>query len=369
MKVKVWKLLGLIFIAIFVLSTANTVHAQTTISDGIGVYPSGAAYDSGTNQVYVINPYAGTISVIQDNINNVTQTISGLAFPPFALAYDSGKSEMWVSEYRQGYSGGVEVIPDKSNKPTVTIPLGSGCTGIAYDSGTNEIYVCDAYTMMVSVISDSSNSITRNVTINSYPGSLVYDAAKKEMFVSVTIGVDVSIIPDNSNSVTKTIKVASNPYGSPGALAYDSVKGRIYVTNSSDVSVISDNNNKIGPVIHNVGAAGNLVYDKSDGKIICSSGEVISDSSNTVTATLDVGTNPSGIAYDSGTGEIYVTNSNDPGTVTVTQVSSGIPSTATPVSTSTPKVPEFSSAALVSVASAMVVVALCAVEVTRKKSK
>ena len=364
--------MGLLTIMIFVLSAANSVHAQTTISEGIGVFPSGIAYDSGTNQVYVVNPYAGTISVIQDNTNTVIQTISGLSFPPFGLAYDSAKGEMFVSEYKQGYSGGVEVIPDNSNKPTVTIPLGSGCTGIAYDSGTNEIYVCDAYTMTVSVISDASNTITRNITINSYPGSLVYDATKKEMFVSVTIGVDVSIIPDNSNSVTKTIKVASNPYESPGSLAYDSVKGRIYVTNSSDVSVISDNNNNIISVIHNV-AAGNLVYDKGDGKIICSSGAVISDSTNTVTATLNVGTDPAGIAYDSGTGEIYVTNDDDPGTVTVTPVSSGTPSAASPTSlassTSTPAVPEFSSAALVSVAVAMIALTVSAVALKARTRK
>ena len=368
MKNKVWKLISLITITIFVLSAANTVHAQTLVSTGIGVYPTGVAYDPSTNQVYVVNPDAGTISVISDNSNTVTQTITGLTSTPYAMAYDSNTNEMYVSS-----SGGVYVIPDNSASPSATIPIAQGCIGIAYDSGTHEIYVCDSYTMNVSVISDSSNTIVRNITINSYAGSLAYDSVKKEMFVSVTIGVDVSIIPDNSNSVTKTIKVATNPYLPPGSLVYDS-KGKIYVTNSTDISVISDSSNTITKVINNVvsvGSPGSLVYDFTDGKIICNSGEVISESSNSVTATLDVGTNPAGIAYDSNNGNIYVTNSNDPGTVTGVQVSSGTPSTSSPTISpaSSPTVPEFGSIALIAVTAAMITLTVSAVALKAKTKK
>jgi DNA-binding beta-propeller fold protein YncE len=102
-----------------------------------------------------------------------------------------------------------------------------------------------------------------------------------------------------------------------------------------------------------VGTGGSLVYNKTDGKIFCNDFQVISDGTNSVFATLNVGSSPAGIAYDSGTGSIYVTNGNNPGTVTVY---SGTPSTANPTSSasssSTPDVQEFSNAALISVAKA-----------------
>ncbi len=374
MKVKIWKLVSLILITVFAFSAVNSVHAQTSIM-GVGVYPTAVAYDSGTHEVFVVNPDGGTLSVISDSSDSVTHTVSGLSFTPFGLAYDSGKGEMFVSESSLS-GGGVEIIPDSSYTVSHTINNGGGY-GMAYDSSQGYIYVCAG---IISVISDNSDSIIANVTNIAEYGSCVYDSGNHDIYATPQEGVNVYVISDKTNEVTKTITVASDPYQPPGNPAYDPAKGRIYVTNSTDVSVISDSNNAIYTVIHNVGTLssppGNLVY-VGNGEIICSNGAVISDKTNTVTATLNVGTNPAGIAYDSGTGQIFVTNSNDPGTVTYTSVSSGTPSTASPTSSasssptasSTPKVPEFSSAALVSVAAAMVVVTLCAVAISRKKSK
>ena len=45
---KAWKLLGLIFIMVFVLSAANVVHAVgVTATITVGTSPTGVAYDSG----------------------------------------------------------------------------------------------------------------------------------------------------------------------------------------------------------------------------------------------------------------------------------------------------------------------------------
>jgi YVTN family beta-propeller protein len=372
MKNKIWKLIGLLTIMVFVLSAVNSVHAQTTISDGIGVYPSGIAYNPSTNQVYAVNPYAGTISVIQDSTNEVIQTITGLSATPHDLAYDSGTKAMYIST-----DDGVDVVPDKSNNVTATIPVANGCVGIAYASGQNEIYVSYEYSTKVAVISDSSNTIVKNITMPEYPGSMTYDKTQNEIFVSEgnPYTGNVAVITA-SHEIHTTISVGGVGSG-PGSVVYDSVKNSIYVTNSTTVSIISDSNNKISKVISNVGAAGSLVYDKTDGKIFCSNGQVISDSTNSVVATLTVGTSPAGIAYDSDTGSIYVTNGNDPGTVTVNLVSSGTPSTENPTSsalssstsTPTPAVPEFSSAALIAVAAAMIALTVSAVTLKSRTRK
>jgi DNA-binding beta-propeller fold protein YncE len=369
MKGKVWKLMGLLSIMIFVLSAANTVHAQTQIT-GVGVYPTAVAYDSGTHEVFVVNPDAGTLSVISDSSDSVTQTVSGLSFSPFGLAYDSGKGEMFVSEFQQGSGSAVQIIPDSTYAVSGTINV-SGL-GMAYDSSRGYMYICNG---IISVYSDSSNSIIANITNIEVYGSCAYDSGTHTIWATPQEGVNVYVINDQNNEVTKSIQVAYlNPYEGPGNPTYDPAKGYIYVTNGTDVSVISDKSYKIVAVIHNVG--GSLVYAGND-EIISSNGAVISDKTNTVTATLNVGTNPAGIAYDSSTGQIFVTNSNDPGTVTYTPVSSGTAVTATPTSsssststaTSTPKVPEFSSAALISVAAAMIALTVSAVTLKARTKK
>ncbi len=376
MKGKIWKFMGLLSIMIFVLSAANTVHAQTQIT-GVGVYPTAVAYDSGTHEVFVVNPDGGTLSVISDSSDSVTNTISGLSFTPFGLAYDSGKGEMFVSEYQVGSGSAVQIIPDNTYAVSGTINVGG--LGMAYDSSQGHMYICNG---IISVYSDSSSGIIANITNIAVYGSCAYDSGTHAIWATPQEGVNVYVINDQNNQVTKSIQVASNPYEGPGNPAYDPAKGYIYVTNGTDVSVISDSKYNIVAVIHNVGTLSGLVYAGND-EIICSNGAVISDKTNTVTATLDVGTNPAGIAYDASTGQVFVTNGNDPGTVTYTSVSSGTPSTASPTSsssstatpssstssTSTPKVPEFSSPALVSVVVAMIALTISAVALKARTNK
>lgn len=247
-------------------------------------------------------------------------------------------------------------------------------SGIAYDSVQHEIYASSEYTTIVAVISDSTNTVVKNITMPEYPDSMTYDSSQNVIIVSEgnPYTGNVAVITNNYEIHT-TISVGCVGSG-PGSVVYDSVKNSVYVTNGSDVSIISDSNWKVSKVINNVGAAGSLVYDKTDGKIFGSNGQVISDSANTAVATLNVGSSPAGIAYDSGTSSIYVTNGNDPGSVTVSSISSGTPSTATPTPTgstsptSTPTVPEFSIVALVSVLAAMMLVTL-ALTMIVKKSK
>ena len=357
---------------IFVVSAASSVHAQTSIS-GVGVFPGAVAYDSTTGQIFVVDATGGALSVISDTTDQVTQTIA-LPYTPEALVYDSGQNAMYIST-----TGGVCVLPNGANNVSETIAntQGSG-TSIAYDSGMGYIFV-DAPNG-VQVIQDSSNTVTASITVPN-PGPLVYDSGAKAVYMSESVGTDVFVISDKTLQVNKTpIKVSSDPYENPGSLAYDSALGKIFVTNSTDVSVITDNNNKIVAVVHNVAtlnsSPGTLVFAGND-EIICSNGAVISDITNSVKSTLDVGTNPSGITYDSGTGQVFVTNGNDPGTVTYVSVSSATPSTASPTSppsssstaTSTPKVPEFSSAALVSVGIAMIALMASAVTLKARTKK
>ena len=79
-----------------------------------------------------------------------------------------------------------------------------------------------------------------------------------------------------------------------------------------------------------------------------------------------------GMAYDSGKGALYVSTTS--GLSIVPDSSSSSPTsspsaTSTATSSPTPTVPEFSSAALVSLVAAMAAVTLSAVVIGRKKSK
>jgi YVTN family beta-propeller protein len=117
------------------------------------------------------------------------------------------------------------------------------------------------------------------------PLGVAYDSVKGEIFVTNQGSNTVSVISDRNNTVVKNVSVGSYPFG----VAYDSVKGEIFVTNEGSNTV-----------------------------------SIISDSTNAVVATVSVESTPLGVAYDAGKGEIFVANYGS-NTVSVISDSSGIP--------------------------------------------
>jgi YVTN family beta-propeller protein len=104
-------------------------------------------------------------------------------------------------------------------------------------------------------------------------------------------------------------------HGGYYGIAYDSGKGEIYLTNGDFhlVYVISDSDNTVVATIPVGDTPSGITYDPSKGELFATNFKadtvsVISDSNYTVTATIPVGTSPIGIAYDSGKGEIFVAN-------------------------------------------------------------
>ena len=99
MKVKVWKLVSLIIIAIFAFSTISSVHAIPTlaISSTIPNLSGAMAYDSSKGEIFVVG-YSG-ISVASDSTNQVVATVTIPGYPGSLadIAYDSGQHEIFVA--------------------------------------------------------------------------------------------------------------------------------------------------------------------------------------------------------------------------------------------------------------------------------
>src|SRR5208283_872317 len=322
--------------------------------------------------IFVDNYYGGDIQVISDSTNQQVADITALnqLGPPFNLAYDSVKGEIWVAD-----AGGAFAISDATNQVVASVSDTTGFELAAFDPNTGEVYM--SYNGVITVISDSSNTIIANITQS--VTWMVDDSAKSEIFAAGTN--DIYVISAKTNAVTNTIPVS----GTAGELAYDSGKGEIFVGSSVfdsntgsysyNVQVILDSTNKVVSTIDlpTSVSLGAMAYNPNKGEIYINdltSVAIISDSTNNVVGTVNTNgtqtyTGSDGIAYDSGTSTIYAINDggstegfmgslaviSDPssGTSTPSPTSAPTPSPGTstsPGSTSTPKVPEFSSAAL-----------------------
>jgi len=376
--------------SVTVISDSNN-SVVATINVGTG--PSGVAYDSAKGEIFVTNYEDNSVSVISDTINSVVATIAGtLALGPLGprdIVYDSGTGELFVANggNQSVTTTSVSVISDATNSVTTAINTGVSDTFLAYDPAKGEIFVGGDGDFIVSVISDSaeatsfssqstsstSESVTTSTsscfssgsigaelsvscTIFTYdtgtaqggpgvvgvgldPIGLAYDSANSDVYVAEFSAPAVAAISDSSNSIVATVEIPGlNSQGfhespSPQYIAYDSGKGELFVSNlyGNCLTVISDATNSVVTTIDlgndslNNGLGGypvQLAYDSGKGEIFvvnqgastivgqysASAGfvSVISDTSNSVVATIPLGDFPGAIAYDPAKGEMFV---------------------------------------------------------------
>lgn len=334
MKGKVWKLLSLLSIAIFVLVPARTVLATGTLQPSSIITGAGGGpvvYDSGMGEIFA--QAIGGATVISDSNNSIVATAS-VGIPSgdaHELVYDPGVGEIFESwgGTGDGAPATISVISDSNNSVigavtynvyqySPTFPL-----GMAYDSGKGEIFICDSgyhartgytYGGGVYVVNDSTNAIIGSISV-AVPNNVVYDSGKGEIFVAAGANT-VSVISDSNNTVVVNVTVGNSPYG----LAYDSAKGEVFVFNEAGgtLSVISDSSNSVVATINGLTpeSAISIAYNPAKGEIFASN-VTISDSTNAVIAGITpyeypnnggtVAQNFGDVVYDSGKGEVFAT--------------------------------------------------------------
>jgi YVTN family beta-propeller protein len=161
-----------------------------------------------------------------------------------------------------------------------TINVGSSPTGVEYDPHDHLIYVANDKSGSVSLIDDSTSKVIKNITGFSEPAILDYDSIYNNIYVTNLLLPSLSSKTLFSRTVAvisaSTNKIIANITGFrfPAFLAFDSAKGKIYVTD-----ILSD-------------------------KITVIDGSALKWSSNVTTSTLD----NFGVTYDHSNHYIYVTN-------------------------------------------------------------
>ena len=289
------------------------VPAMVTGTVDVGTAPVGVAVDPTANKVYVANfgnvqsPTAycsstGDSVTVIDGATDSTFTIAdGIGFDShnsLALAADSANHTVYTIV--QVNTAGFKTPCDSSFKPnylavvsgtTFTLagfPVGlGGLGGIAVDALTDEIYVGYARPNTgtpsgenAAVINGSSNTVASWLTLGGEPAALAVDPASNKIYVALASEIDV--IDGTTHSVTKVADVSA---AGRNSVAVNPSTNTIYVANSQ---------------------SNNLT--------------VLDGATRSVTATIPVGTAPTGVDVDSKTNFIYVANagnSGDPGSVTV----------------------------------------------------
>jgi YVTN family beta-propeller protein len=192
---------------------------------------------------------------------------------------------------------GIEFVAGVFMKPQVWKLLGLILTVIFAMSATSTVQAL---------------GVIATVTVGNLPGGVAYDSAKGEIFVANSNSGTVSIISDSTFTPVPTPVPTPTPTPTPVPTPVSSTVPTpvpppvptpfTQVPSSAVVANVHVGNYPFG-----------VAYDSGKGEIFVTNiyddtVSVISDSSNDVIATVPVGVDPQGLAYDSGKSEVFVAN-------------------------------------------------------------
>ena len=289
---------------------------------------------------------------------NATATLNGLAVsgtfaynPPAGTVLGAGNQTLSLTftptdsvDYSVGTASVTLVVNPavSTNQGAVIATVGIGATpaAVAVNPVTNKIYVANASgANAVTVVDGATNSTTSISDANAtQPSAVAVNAVTNTVYVANKQSNNVTVINGSTNTYVATVPVGTTPT----AIAVDPITNYIYVANagSSNVSVINGSTNAVtntlsagtGPVALTVNPITNLIYALSKGTSPSFNGSVTvitgatGSTAAAVSTTVNVGTQPSSIAVNAATNEIYVANT---GSNNVTVINGGTNQTTT----------------------------------------
>ena len=323
----------------------NTVDATITV----GGHPTFVMINPLTNKLYVPNRRDNTVSVINGATNAVIKTISVGSHPTFG-DINILTNRIYVVDSGNGQGTTMDVIDGHADSVVATVTVGNFPQGAAVNPVTNKIYVsnyCGAQfgcnqtfaNGTVTVVDGATNTVTATVTVGVAAQVIFADAATNKVWVLNLCGSTLSCdaTGDNSQVVGSVTQIdgatlatsTANTGKGAGALAYNPVANKAYVSNSTDNTetlidgvTLATNTVAVGqtPFDVEVNPVTNKIY-------VCNNaGNSVTtiDGNTLATTTIAVGVGPVESWVNPATDRVYVSNTGD----STVSVLGGIPPNA-----------------------------------------
>ncbi len=296
-----------LFPAVISLGAASTAHAESvsqTInvnsgnSRGVAISPDGLF-------AYVTSELDGTLTKVDLSTNSVVSTFT-VGSEPYSVAITPNGTYALVTN-----SGGNSVSKiNLSTNEVVNIALGTFAMDVSIDPTGAFAYVTEFYANKVSKINLSTNTVVARLSVGGGPREIAITPSGDFAYTANDGSGTATKIDLSAFTAVATIETGINPYG----LTIDSSGEFAYVLNlnSSDISKISVSSNEVvGTLSISSPWAMALVPGTPFAFVTSHSSALITKinlNSFTSIGTTAVGNYPRGLAVNSSTSKLYVTN-------------------------------------------------------------
>jgi DNA-binding beta-propeller fold protein YncE len=279
-------------------SVSGRVAVKPAVNDRVFGYQTTArliAVSEAVNRIYlprvVIDPVDGTRASVVDVLDGATNalitTISVGSPYIYAMAVDDTRRHLLIATQGTMYVYGLD-----SNSLVATAALPNNIFGMVANPATGRIYVGILYSGVTVLDGDSYSVLASSITSGAEPVPMAVDQKRNKIYVANTAAgsVDNSFtVIDGATNTSQTISNISSNTGGDAvqSVAVDEVSNTVYVLDNGDQSGFPG-------WVTVYSAANNYSY----------LGEI------------SVGTTPAGMAFNSTSRQLFVTNEPD-GTVSV----------------------------------------------------
>lgn len=287
-------------------ASAATVHAAiATIPVGSALGDS-LAVDSAAGRLYVSNPGANAIAVIDTTSNTVVDTIP----VPSAgrIAFDPTTDRLYVVS---SSVNGVTVIDTTSDTVLETISGFSDPVGITVDPGTHQVYVANLESQTIAVIDTTvvPATVTDVAQPESRPWAIDVDPVTHRVYATTLFGSSVEVISGTAH------QTSIYGFAGPIQVAVDPGSQRAYVINNNSdlVSMVDTSTDTHGGFLVAGSGPSDIAVDQDTDTLYVTNRNddtvsVIDQATNAVVGTVTVGDHPIGIEVDPVTHRVYVAN-------------------------------------------------------------
>lgn len=295
-----------LFSALLALPVIHGFGIASSNGNEMGGAPLSASNIQSMSQTLTNPGYVNTSLNMLSNTLSTGNSVSN-SYNPNAMAYDSASNELYVVDSSSGY---ITLINGQTNSIITSFYVAPYLSGIAYDSGNGYIYVGMPDSNQLAVI--SGTTVINYVSVGDYPVSLTYDSGNGNIYVAEEFGNNVTAV--NLFTVVATISVGQDPLG----ITYDLGNGEVYVTNSYSNTVSAISGNSLVAIISVGSSPSGVVYDSVTNTVYVTNyfdgtvsliGQSF-PSTNDVFDTVTVGGSPTYIGVDSNNGNVFVANDN-----------------------------------------------------------
>ena len=236
-----------VFVANHAAGTVSVLQG-TTVVDTISGFnePYGVAYNPVNGLIYVTDEGNGEVVIVDPGTHGIVKRLGGSANPR-GVAVDRSTGGAYVASPGTGGTGAVRVYApaDVTNgtEGTLVNSVGVGPAWVAVDSGTHKAYVTlqgEANYGLAMIDGAAGGYPVTFVGVNT-PGAfgVAFDAVLDQLYVASGTGatlsvLDVNLIGTETNPVVAALK--TDPENSLDTVAVNPSSGRVFVTGRADMT-------------------------------------------------------------------------------------------------------------------------------------